>query len=693
MSTPNVFVDQRRLQLGPRLGKGGEGEVFSLEREEANAVKIYTVSDLAEREQKVEIMIRDGMASKAPQVAFPLSVARDETGRFSGFLMKNALGHKPLHELYSPGSRKIHFPQADYRFLVRTAQNVAKAIASVHAIGCVIGDINQSSILISKAATVALIDSDSFQVTDGDQTFFCRVGVPEYTPPEMQGVSLAKVPRTANHDAFGLAIVVFQLLFMGRHPFVGSVRRGEIPSLYDSIRDFRFVYTEQRDVGMAQPPGTPTLSAFPEEIAAAFETAFGRETVDARPTAQQWIDLLGSLEESLVRCAVQKLHWHPSRAQECPWCAMEATLGATLFVSFIPPAERTLHAFDPGAGGFNLAAIWQQIAAFPQSTIRWLPALPATTIRPSSRVRLGRWRGRAFLDNLKREYVELEQKWLAALNIWRTRTGVAAIEDLLQELRAARDAYDRLASEEKLQLLAYERGRRVRQLHAYLDRFEIRRANIRGIGPAQEIALASFGIDTAADLSESKLMNVPGFAHADTSGLFSWRRRLESQFAYDAKENDQDRAETGRIRAEIHDRAATLRRMLLAGRANLDNAANRVSAMLASRDPELTRLHELRAQLRVDLQHLGVDVKTLVALATNSTQLATAAIQARKAQAQAEAQAATGPNARRRPAARTRTVCPQCGSMMTSGAARNNGSTAQNLWICSRYPTCLGTMN
>ena len=692
MSTPAIFIDQRRLQLGPRLGKGGEGEVFSLEREEANAVKIYTVSDLIEREQKVEVMIRSGMASKAPQVAFPLSVARDEAGRFSGFLMRNALGHKPLHELYSPGSRKIHFPQADYRFLVRTAQNIAKAIASVHAIDCVIGDINQSSILISKAATVALIDSDSFQVTDGDQTFFCRVGVPEYTPPEPQGVSLAKIPRTANHDAFGLAIVIFQLLFMGRHPFVGSVRRGEIPSLYDSIRDFRFVYTEQRDVGMAQPPGTPTLSAFPEEIAAAFETAFGRSTVDARPSAQQWIDLLGTLEDSLVRCAVQKLHWHPSQAQDCPWCSMEATLGATLFVSLIPPAERSCTpSIRARAASMSLPS-GNRLQPFPSPRFAGCQRYQPRPYAPEP-FRPGPLAGRAFLENLKRDYVELEQKWLAALNVWRTKTGVAAIEDLLQELRSARDTYQNLASEEKLQLLAYERDRRVRQLHAYLDRFEIRRANIRGIGPAQEISLASFGIDTAADVAEIKLLNVPGFAHADTSGLLSWRKRLESQFVYDAKESEQDRAETGRIRAQIEDRGATLRRMLLAGRINLDNAANRVSALLATRDPELTRLHELRAQLRVDLQHLGVEVKTLVALATNSTQLATAAIQARKAQAQAEAQAATGPNARRRPPARTRTLCPQCGSMMSSAAARNTGSAAQSLWICSRYPVCLGTMN
>ena len=83
-----------------------------------HAAKLYTVSQLAEREKKVEVMIRNGMAKQAPQVAFPLSVVRDESGQFSGFLMRNVLGHKPLHELYSPGSRKLHFPQADYRFLV-----------------------------------------------------------------------------------------------------------------------------------------------------------------------------------------------------------------------------------------------------------------------------------------------------------------------------------------------------------------------------------------------------------------------------------------------------------------------------------------------------------------------------------------------------------------------------------------------
>ena len=276
MNTSTLIIDHRRVRLGPRLGKGGEGEVYSVDKDETHAVKLYTVTDLTEREHKVEAMIRTGMAKQAPQVAFPLSVVRDEGGRFAGFLMRNVLEHKPLHELYSPGSRKLHFPTADYRFLVRTAQNISKAIASVHSLGCVIGDINQSSILVSQGARVALIDSDSFQVTSGSRQFLCRVGVPEYTPPELQGASLSKVPRTPNHDAFGLAIVIFQLLFMGRHPFVGSVRHGDIPALHDSIKDYRFVYSEDRDVGMDQPPGTPALTEFPRSVAQAFETAFSQ---------------------------------------------------------------------------------------------------------------------------------------------------------------------------------------------------------------------------------------------------------------------------------------------------------------------------------------------------------------------------------------------------------------------------------
>jgi DNA-binding helix-hairpin-helix protein with protein kinase domain len=193
MNHPALYMDGKQLQLGRRIGKGGEGDVFALVTSNEFAVKFYTTRDGASRESKINAMVRARLADKSMLVAFPTAMVRRKDGSFAGFMMRLVAGHKPLHELYSPGARKLHFPQADYRFLVRAAANIARAIAQVHVNGCVIGDINHSGILVSDRAVAALIDADSFQVTDGATRYLCRVGVPEYTPPELQGRKLASL--------------------------------------------------------------------------------------------------------------------------------------------------------------------------------------------------------------------------------------------------------------------------------------------------------------------------------------------------------------------------------------------------------------------------------------------------------------------------------------------------------------------
>ena len=73
----------------------------------------------------------------------------------------------------------------------------------------------------AKNALVVLIDCDSFQVNTNGRCYPCEVGVPLYTPPELQKKSFRELIRTRNHDRFGLAILIFQLLFVGRHPYAG----------------------------------------------------------------------------------------------------------------------------------------------------------------------------------------------------------------------------------------------------------------------------------------------------------------------------------------------------------------------------------------------------------------------------------------------------------------------------------------
>ncbi len=107
---------------------------------------------------------------------------------------------------------------------------------------------------LSRILRLRLIDCESFQWTANGKRFACEVGVETFTPPELQGKNFREVIRTINHDSFGLAVMVFLLLFMGRHPFAGRfLGRGDMP-IPRAISEFRFAYSAMRaDVQMDNP--------------------------------------------------------------------------------------------------------------------------------------------------------------------------------------------------------------------------------------------------------------------------------------------------------------------------------------------------------------------------------------------------------------------------------------------------------
>ena len=156
---------------------------------------------------------------------------------------------------------------------------------------------------------------------------------PEYTPPELQGARFDHIARTPNHDDFGLAVLVFQLLFMGRHPFSGRYQgSGDMP-LERAIHECRFAYSAQALLTkMEPPPGAPLLTDFPPPVGHAFERSFGRTGVTLRTKASEWVALLQSLERELVQCGVNSSHHHV-RGKPCPWCRMEQTSPG--FITFI----------------------------------------------------------------------------------------------------------------------------------------------------------------------------------------------------------------------------------------------------------------------------------------------------------------------------------------------------------------------
>ena len=280
--------------LGQQIGAGGNGVVYTVARRPELVAKIQKQVLSTHDIDKLDVLVRAATPDLLSVAAWPIDCLKSRTGQMVGFLMPRIVDARPLYELYSPRARVQHFPSADFRFLVHAAANVARLFAAVHKAGFIAGDVNHSNILVRANATVAAVDCDSFQVGDGSR-FPCLVGTELFVPPELLGATLGATPRTASHDAFGLAVLIFHLLFMGRHPFAGRyLGKGDMP-IERAIAESRFAYSRDTSrTRMAPPPYTPSMDAVGPAVTELFERAFHADArKSGRPGPEAWIDALG----------------------------------------------------------------------------------------------------------------------------------------------------------------------------------------------------------------------------------------------------------------------------------------------------------------------------------------------------------------------------------------------------------------
>jgi DNA-binding helix-hairpin-helix protein with protein kinase domain len=285
----------------------------------------------------------DPMANQGHvSIAWPseLLIASSGTEQVMGFLMPRVTGMSPIIDFYHPKTRRQKHPLFNYRYLLRTARNLAACVSALHARGYVIGDLNESNILLGDTALVTLVDTDSFQVPDEhhSRVHRCRVGKPEFTPPELQSVRFERVDRNPEHDLFGLGVLFFQLLMEGIHPFAGRhVGQGEPPSLEERITAGSFPYGPGgRQHGAWPMPTAPPFELLDPGVRDLFLQCFveGHSNPSKRPDAQTWRRVLLAAEESLTTCSVNAQHLYRVHLPSCPWCQRrELFQGADSFPS------------------------------------------------------------------------------------------------------------------------------------------------------------------------------------------------------------------------------------------------------------------------------------------------------------------------------------------------------------------------
>jgi DNA-binding helix-hairpin-helix protein with protein kinase domain/tetratricopeptide (TPR) repeat protein len=370
--------DAEKVRTGEQIGAGGEGIVYEVQGRRDLAAKIYHERLSAEKAEKLLALSRLGSGRLFQLSAWPMDVLRTEPdGDVVGFLMKRINDGREVHTLHSPKSRLQSFPEASWAFLIYVAANIVRAVTTIHEHGFVIGDVNPKNILVTKRATVFLLDCDSFQVSTGGKSYRCEGGFPEYTPPELQGRAFGEVDRKPEHDYFGLAVAIFQLLFLGRHPFSGRYLGASEMPLERAIREYRFAYgADSESRQMKRPPGSLSLEAIPRPIAELFRRAFLSKTAAARPGPQEWLAPLESLAKSLKRCGIHSGHHHYQELSECPWCVIETDARIRLF-NFPMKAG--------GAEHFKLEEVWNVISSInPPSPPPLVRSIPQEHLEPSS---------------------------------------------------------------------------------------------------------------------------------------------------------------------------------------------------------------------------------------------------------------------------------------------------------------------
>lgn len=616
MSRRLYTANGQALELIEELGKGGEGSVFTLQSSRDIVAKVYHASIDQEKQAKLIHMTGAHDEQLLKYAAWPqVTLHERRGGPVVGFTMEKVGGMKPIQSLYSPAQRKQEFSQRGFDFLLVAARNTAAAFTVLHQRGFVAGDVNHGNLYVSNKAVVKLIDTDSYQLHDGRQLHLCEVGVSTYTPPELQGMSFRGITRTANHDNFGLGLLIWHLLMGGRHPFAGVPQRDGIgETIEENIQAVRYAYAKDaKQRLLLPPPSALPVSTLPPSMVAMFEKAFtepGR--LSGRPTAKQWLDELDSLRNQLRPCAKSKVHTFPSHLGSCPWCEMDSK-GVIYFVS----APIFTKGGDAEGPPIKVGEIWAAICAIPALAEVQIPsaskpkpqgeALPPGVFSTSGKrifstvitaciiaiwvaaggppllflfaigivwLTVGQFGTNAREEEKQRrssaKQVAHSNYVQAVANLKRDAGGeqIQAKRELLNRLKLE---FDGLATREQKDLASLRTNAEKRQRTAYLERFFIERATIPGVGPAKRAALQAFGIETAAEVDARRIRQVKGFGERLTKTLVDWRASHERNFRFNPA-TALTPADAANVKQAVRKRAAEIHALMTQGLKDLQQA-------------------------------------------------------------------------------------------------------------------------
>jgi len=332
------------VRLREQIAQSGQGTVYTTDQSSVLA-KIYNTQDDPDRMDKLRVMLDNPPVDPSwtqlqhRSIAWPLDLLLDETRRCTGFTMPYIQDSRELTQVYNPAFRLRFAPKFNWYYLHSTALNYVSAVEAIHFKNFVVGDIKPQNILVNSQALTSVIDTDSFQITDPatGRFFRCPVGTEGFTPRELleqlNGKPFRTIDRTEKHDRFGMAVIIYLLLF-GRHPFMEGrwKTEGAPPTPDERVMEGMWIHNPGHNIGIDR--GTIPLDIVHPVIEQCFRRCFseGHWDPQTRPSANEWRRVLKDAVADLVRCTRERNHWYSgTRGRGCPWCERNTLLGFDIF--------------------------------------------------------------------------------------------------------------------------------------------------------------------------------------------------------------------------------------------------------------------------------------------------------------------------------------------------------------------------
>jgi len=277
--------------LGDPIAKpGGEGCVYFLKDKPDILVKIYHPRKLeghrAEYREKIEAMIGIKDEFKDFPVCWPLLSVFDQEKNWIGYAMQRGIG-APMRYLAHAVAYRKHFPYLDRTLLLEYLVSFVRNILFLQEKGVFIGDYNMLNFLCdTRSDKVTMIDCDSYQIEIEGKRYPCPVGSPDLTPVEHHDKDFRTVAHTKQSEAFSLAIIIFECLMLGRHPY--DVVGGDDP--VTNLRRANFPY-KRGNTGVPKGPWRNIWTHMPLRIRKLFIETFteGVNDPEKRVSAETWL--------------------------------------------------------------------------------------------------------------------------------------------------------------------------------------------------------------------------------------------------------------------------------------------------------------------------------------------------------------------------------------------------------------------